>query len=112
MIPPDIFISQAEKNGQIIQLGKLQFRRVCRFMKSHKELMKRIDSVKFNLSPLELLKPGYSQELIMIIKEYDLPYSWFQFEITETVATEYSEELYETISDFQSVGIEICLDDF
>lgn len=112
MIPPDIFIGQAEKNGQIIQLGKLQFRRVCRFMKSHTELMKQIGKIKFNLSPLELLNPGYSQELIQIIKEFELPYGWFQFEITETVATEYSEELYETIKDFRSVGIEICLDDF
>ena len=32
--------------------------------------------------------------------------------MTETVATEYSEELYKTISDFREVGIEICLDDF
>lgn len=112
MIPPDIFISQAEKDGQIIKLGKLQFRRVCRFMKSHTELMKQIGSVKFNLSPLELLNPGYSQDLIQIIKEFELPYRWFQFEITETVATEYSEELYKTIKDFRDVGIEICLDDF
>ena len=112
MIPPDIFIGLAEKNGQIMKLGKLQFRRVCRFMKNHTELMRHIGSVKFNLSPLELLKTGYSRELIDIIKEYELPYQWFQFEITETVATEYSQELYDTISDFKSVGIEICLDDF
>ena len=112
MIPPDIFINLAEKNGQIIELGKLQFRRVCRFMKNHTELMGHIESIKFNLSPLELLKSGYSQELIKIIKEYELPYNWFQFEITETVATEYSQELLETIKDFRSVGIEICLDDF
>lgn len=112
MIPPDIFINLAEKNGQIIQLGKLQFRRVCSFMREHKDLMKQIGSVKFNLSPLELLKTGYSQELIKIIDEFKLPYDWFQFEITETVATEYSEELYKTIKDFRAVGIEICLDDF
>lgn len=112
MIPPDIFINLAEKNGQIIQLGKMQFRRVCAFMKSHTALMKQIGSVKFNLSPLELLKTGYSQELIKIIKEFELPYEWFQFEITETVATEYSEELYQTIKDFRAAGIEICLDDF
>lgn len=112
MIPPDIFINLAEKNGQIIELGKLQFRRICRFMKNHTEFMNHIGSVKVNLSPLELLKPGYSQELIKIINEFELPYSWFQFEITETVATEYSQELYDTIKDFQSVGIEISLDDF
>lgn len=112
MIPPDVFITLAEKNGQITQLGQLQFRRVCSFMKSHTKLMNYIGSVKFNLSPLELLKTGYSQELIEIIKEFELPYSWFQFEITETVATEYSEELYQTIADFRAVGIEICLDDF
>ena len=112
MIPPDIFINLAEKNGQIIELGKLQFRRICRFMKSHTALMKQIGSIKINLSPLELLKTGYSQELFKIINELELPYSWFQFEVTETVATEYSEELYKTISDFREVGIEICLDDF
>ena len=60
----------------------------------------------------ELLKSGYSKKLLRTIEEFDIPFSYFQFEITETVATEYSEALYQTIADFKKSGIQICLDDF
>ena len=111
-ISPEVFIGIAERNGQIAQIGHLQFRKVCRFVKEHPELMETIRNVKFNLSPSELMKPGYSRTLIDIIREYELPFSFFQFEITETVATEYSEMLYQAVADFVKEGIGLCLDDF
>lgn len=74
--------------------------------------MKTLKNVKFNLSPSELLKPGHSQLLIDIIKEYNLSPEYFQFEITETVATEYSESFCRAVEDFQKAGIGLCLDDF
>ena len=111
-VSPEVFIDLAEKNGQIVDLSYLQFRRVCRFLKANPEMMEQIDNVKFNLSPMELLKAGYSRKLIETIREFDLPFSWFQFEITETVATEYSENLFRTVEDFTMCGIGLCLDDF
>ena len=111
-IAPDIFISIAEKNGQIAQIGQLQFRRICRFVKANPELMKTIKNIKFNLSPAELMRAGYSKMLIETIREAGLPFSFFQFEVTETVATEYSEMLYRAVSDFVEAGIGLCLDDF
>lgn len=112
MISPEVFIGIAEKHGQIAKLGYLQFRKVCKFIKEHPQIMDKIESIKYNLSPLELLKSGYSKKLICTIEEFDIPFSYFQFEITETVATEYSEALYLTIADFRKSGIQICLDDF
>lgn len=111
-ISPDVFIGIAERNGKITQIGQLQFRKICRFMKEHSELRAFIRNVKFNLSPSELMKTGYSRMLMDTIEEFDLPFSFFQFEITETVATEYSEMLYQTVMDFVNVGIGLCLDDF
>ena len=102
MIPPDVFISIAERQGLIAQIGLLQFRRVCRFIKENEYMMKQIKNVKFNLSPSELLKPGHSQLLINIVKEYELSPKYFQFEITETVATEYSESFCKAVDDFGS----------
>ena len=64
--------------------------------------MEKIESIKYNLSPLELLKPGYSKKLLRTIEEFDISFSYFQFEITETVATEYSEALYQTIADSEN----------
>lgn len=112
MIPPDVFIGSAERQGMIAQIGLLQFRRVCSFIKENEQMMKSIRNVKFNLSPSELLKPGHSQVLINIIKEFDLSPGYFQFEITETVATEYSESFCKAVEDFQNAGIGLCLDDF
>ena len=37
---------------------------------------------------------------------------YFQFEITETVATEYSESFSKAIEEFTKAGIGLCLDDF
>ena len=75
-------------------------------------MMKQIKNVKFNLSPSELLKPGHSQLLIDIVKGYELLPKYFQFEITETVATEYSESFCKAVEDFTNAGIGLCLDDF
>ena len=72
MIPPDVFIGIAEKQGLISEVGKLQLRRVCCFIKEHEYIMQNIWNVKFNLSPSELMKPGYSHVLIGIIQEYGL----------------------------------------
>lgn len=111
-IAPEIFVGIAEKRGQITEIGLLQFRRVCRFIKEHEEIMDSIRNVKFNLSPMELLKQGHSQMLVETIREFGLPFSYFQFEITETVATEYSENFCQAVTDFLKVGIGLCLDDF
>lgn len=111
-VSPEVFIGIAERNGRIAELGELQLRRVCRFVSEHRELLEKLNNVKFNLSPAELLRPGHSQKLISIIKEYDIPPSFIQFEITENVATEYSKRLYRLIENFRREGIGLCLDDF
>ena len=111
-VSPEVFIGIAEKNGQIAQIGYLQFRRVCRFIKEHEEIMTKIHNVKFNLSPVELLTRGYCDMLIQVIREFELSFSYFQFEVTETVATEYNEDLYQVVSSFLKMGIGLCLDDF
>ena len=111
-VSPEVFISIAEKSDQIAQLGLLQMRRICVFLKAHPELMEQIQGVKINLAPMELLKKGHIQQLVDTIRESGLPASCFSFEITETVATDYSENLWNAIDLFTSAGIGLCLDDF
>lgn len=111
-VPPDVFITLAERTGQILAIGLLQFRRVCRFVKENERIMDRIQNIKFNLSPVELLEYGHVEALLGIIEEYGLPFSYFQFEITETVATEYSSYLNETLDLLRKKGITLSLDDF
>lgn len=111
-VPPDVFITRAEKTGHILQIGLLQLRRICQFVKEHEQIMGQIRNIKFNLSPIEILDYEHVQSLIDIIREYGLPFSYFQFEITETVATEYSDRLYDVLDMLKDTGISLCLDDF
>lgn len=111
-IPPDVFIDQAEKNGLITKITNLQIRRICEFIRDHKELMEKLRNVKINLSPMDLLAPGSGQEKVNIIKSYGLPCKWFQMEITETVATQYRDGLMPAVEAFEAAGIGLCLDDF
>lgn len=111
-VSPGVFIDIAEKNGAIFDIDMQQFRKLCQFVSEHKNLMKHFHSVKFNMYPAELLAEGYSQKIIKTIREFDLDYSFFQFEITESIATEYSSNLLKSLEDFSKVGIEISLDDF
>lgn len=111
-VPPDVFITLAEKNGQILKIGLLQFRRVCRFVKENQWIMEEIRNVKFNLSPVELLEYDHVEALLDVIREFGLKPSYFQFEITETAATEYSAPLYEALDLIQKAGVTLCLDDF
>ena len=111
-ISPDIFIRLAEKNRLISQITELQLRRVCRFLRENPALRASIANVKINLSPLDLIHSDGGNHLIRILDAYGLPYSCFQLEITETVATEYSASLTRVAESFQAVGIGLCLDDF
>lgn len=111
-ISPDVFIRLAEKNRLIDALTDLQLRRVCRFLKSHENVARQIDSVKVNLSALNLMQERCAERLIAILDEYALPHRLFQFEITETVDTEYSSRLSRAVDAFSQADIGLCLDDF
>ena len=75
-------------------------------------MMKQIRNVKINLSPLDLMRKDCSGHFIRIMDEFGLPHEWVQFEITETVATEYNTGLCRVVEDFVKDGIGLCLDDF
>lgn len=111
-IAPDVFIRLAEKNHLITQITELQLRRICKFLKSNPLLREQIRNVKINLSPMDLMQNDSGIRLIRILDEFELPYRLFQFEITETVATEYTTSLIRVAEIFRKKGIALCLDDF
>ena len=111
-VPPDLFIQIAEKNNLVDKITILQFRRICRFIQEHPLLTDRLCNIKMNLSPLDLIQRNSSSRLIRLMDEYGVKHSFIQFEITETVATEYNGALNKAVDDFTDSGIGLCLDDF
>ena len=111
-VSPELFIRLAVKNGQIFTLMPRQLHKICQFLKKHASELSDMETVKINLSPAELVKEGYCEQLTEIIRSYDVPLHLFQFEVTETDATEYTKELERCIQVLQKNGIQLCLDDF
>ena len=112
LIAPDVFIQIAEKNHMIEQITDLQLRRICRFLKENCAALSRLWNVKMNLSSLDLMRNDCSSHFIRIMDEFGIPHDWIQFEITETVATEYNGSLKKVADDFTAAGVRLCLDDF
>ena len=109
---PDVFIQIAEKNHMIEQITDLQFKRICMFINEHRGLMKKLFNIKVNLSSLDLMRSDCSSHFIRMMDDMDIHHDWIQFEITETVATEYNAGLGMVIDGFMAVGVRLCLDDF
>lgn len=107
-----MFIELAEKNHTITKITDLQFHRVCKFVKENEVIMQHIKTVKMNLSPIDLMQKDCCEHFVDIIDSYNLSHSYFQFEITETVATEYNASLNDAVAGFVRAGIGLCLDDF
>ncbi|MFQ9393906.1 MAG: EAL domain-containing protein [Lachnospiraceae bacterium] len=74
--------------------------------------MEQLLNVKVNLSSLDLMRTDCSSHFIRIMDKYEIPHEWIQFEITETVATEYNASLRMVVDEFTAAGIRLCLDDF
>lgn len=111
-IAPDVFIQIAEKNHMIEQITDLQFKRICMFINEHRDLMKKLFNIKVNLSSLDLMRSDCSSHFIRMMDDMDIQHDWIQFEITETVATEYNAGLGMVVDGFMAAGVRLCRDDF
>ena len=111
-ISPELFFHIAENTDLIYKIMPLQLKKICNFIKQNPAVLQSIQNIKINLSPEELIKPGYCDMLIEIIESYKISPDYFQFEVTETTATKYTSELSDCIVHLQNVGIKLCLDDF
>ena len=111
-ISPEVFIRAAAHAGLLSQIMPRQLERICRFAAAHQEIFRDVRTIKINLSPQELSEPDYCGRLLSIIRGHQLSPSLFQFEVTESAATQYSLELDACVDQLRQAGVGLCLDDF
>lgn len=113
-VPPSEFMAVAEEEGRITEIGRLQFRKICRFAEAHLGRLREvgIESIKVNVSPVELMDPGLGDFLLATMEQSGLEPSFFQFEITETIATQHTEDLMRFTDKLLAAGSVLCMDDF
>lgn len=110
-VAPDYFIPLAESCGLIRTLGGQLLRKTLK--KAAKWLSQRhIDYVAFNVSPLELLDPGFADDVIAALVETNIPPAALLLEITEGVAVKRFNHVKNVLTQLATHGVKFALDDF
>ncbi|MBO7421112.1 MAG: EAL domain-containing protein [Spirochaetaceae bacterium] len=112
VISPEEAVAVAESNGFINDLGDIIIRNVCEFAKTMLNRKTYIDTISINLSVVQLLQHGFFDRVKKILTDSQIPLSFFEFEITESVLINSFESVKEKIAQIKSLGIRIALDDF
>ena len=110
-IPPNEFIRVAERNGDITELGRQIFDRVCRFVNNENVVNQGIEFINVNLSPAQCLDDDLSADLSGIAFKHGVPMNMFDFEITESFIDDH-QAIVNQMTRLQASGAELSLDDF
>ncbi len=112
MIPPDEFIPVSERNGSILEIGKLVFDEVCRSYKEDRFKSLGIEYVEVNLSVVQCMSRDLKEEFDATLEKYSLDAECINLEITESATTQNRKILLDTIETLKSRGFTFSLDDY
>lgn len=111
-ISPLLFITAAERNGTILQLGDIVFDSVCSFAAKCSENKLPIKYFELNLSMKQCVQIDLKDKVLFYLKKYSLKPEQINLEITETAATTDLDIVEENIKLLTKEGISFSLDDF
>jgi len=111
-IGPNEFIPAAERTGLIGPLGNLILTLACHQIAEWREVFGKMVPIAVNVSPLQLLDPGFPDLVVRTLRHFDVPAELLTLEITESAAVTHMEQAREQISQMRAHGIEVALDDF
>ncbi len=111
-VEPNEFIPAAERTGLIGPLGNLILTLACQQIAEWRETFGNIVPVAVNVSPLQLLDPGFPDLVVRTLRHFNIPPALLTLEITESAAVTHMEQARERIGQMRAQGIEVALDDF
>jgi|GEM_PF-774406 len=111
-IGPNEFIRVAEETGLIAPLGEWILRESCAEAARWHAAGHTGISVAVNLSPQQLLRPGFVEFARRMLEGAGLPARALEFEITEGVLMAKNTENISAIESLAAMGIGLAIDDF
>lgn len=111
-LPPGEFIPVLEQTGMICVLDFYMLEQICMDIKNW--LAKGIEPVKIslNFSRRNLANPNLAQEIVNVLKKYELDSKYIEIELTETVDQKESQLLETFMNEMKKYDIAMSIDDF
>ena len=113
LIPPGKFIPHAEETGLIIPIGKWILQTACAQLQTWREdpELQHL-CLAVNISQKQFNQASFENEILALIRQYDIDPSLLQLEITETMVVKDMEELSRKMANLVALGVTFALDDF
>lgn len=111
LVPPGLFIPQAEESGIIMQIGDWVLEEACRQNKAWQEAGLRHIPVSVNLSIRQFLQQNLTEKVSDILNRTGLKAEYLDLEITETMTMDVK-HASRCLLELTKLGINISIDDF
>jgi diguanylate cyclase (GGDEF)-like protein/PAS domain S-box-containing protein len=114
LVSPLDFISIAEENGAIINIGKFVLDEACKQLKIWQSTIS--DdlplTISINVSAKQLLHKRFLHDVLEIFEKYDIEPKRVKLEITESVVVDYSDIVVSVLKQLRAMGVKLSMDDF
>lgn len=111
-IPPEEFITVAEKNGTIVEIGKIVLEKVCHFISKVHPEQHGFEFISVNLSVVQCMQNGIIGFLEETLENYHVSKKHIHFEITETSASNSMAMFSDLLNKMSRRGFHITMDDY
>ena len=111
LIYPGEFIEDMEMDGRIVELGKMVFEDVCKFISENDMEALGLHYIEVNLSAVQCMQEDLAKTYIDIMEKYRINPRYINLEITET-AQSTKITLLKNMAILNRYGVSFSLDDF
>lgn len=111
-ISPELLVTAAEKSGAIHRIGDYVLEEVCQFIASEEFKSLQLEYIEVNLSVTQCMRSNLAEDVLEIMKKYDVSTDNINLEITETAASHAQEVMAENLSKLTQAGVSFSLDDY
>jgi diguanylate cyclase (GGDEF)-like protein/PAS domain S-box-containing protein len=109
---PSLFIPVAEECGLIVPLGNWVVEQACRQLAAWRALGHEDVSISINISGKQLLQRGFGTSVADLLRQYSLPSTALQLELTETSLMSEPVLIRDAMTELAQAGIRFAIDDF
>ena len=113
LVLPETIVSIAEQGGLIVDIGRWVLERACLDLPRWKDSRRHEQlTLAVNISPTQLMSPGFTNSLDVILAETGVDPSTLSLEVTESVLVQDDDRALVILNDIKELGVSIALDDF
>lgn len=112
LISPAAFIPALERTGKIVDLDFYVLRFILRLIRSWLDKSIEPITISFNLSRIHFFSDSIVDDIVNLVKRYNVPNRYIEIEVTESVFFEEEKNIIDKVEKLRECGFKVSVDDF